>query len=72
MVCVPAFASTGQAALLDLETLECTPLRFSSALGDVGGDAQASAAASADKNDPPSAMDVEAAAADWPRGEEAW
>ncbi|CAM9736359.1 unnamed protein product, partial [Hapterophycus canaliculatus] len=33
MVCVPAFSSTGQAALLDLETLECTPLRFSSAFG---------------------------------------
>lgn len=63
MVCVPAFASTGQAALLDLETLECTPLRFSSALGDVGGDAQTNAAA-AEKNDPPSGMDVEAAAAD--------
>ena len=59
---MPTFASTGQAALLDLETLECTPLRFSSALGGVGGDAQAKAAA--EKSEPPSAMDVEAAAAD--------
>lgn len=61
MVCVPPFASTGQAALLDLETLDCTPLRFSSALGGVGGDAQTAAA---DKSAPPSAMDVEATAAD--------
>lgn len=37
MVCVPPFASTGEAAMLDLETLECTPLRFSSAVGGGNG-----------------------------------
>eukprot|EP00752_Nemacystus_decipiens_P013042 g11537.t2 len=59
MVCVPPFASTGQAALLDLETLDCTPLRFSSALGGVDGDAKAAAAG--EKSAAPCAMDVEAA-----------
>eukprot|EP00903_Cladosiphon_okamuranus_P014688 g13614.t1 len=67
MVCVPPFAFTGQAALLDLKTLDCTPLKFSSSLGDVDGDAKtaaAAAAAVADKSTAPSAMDVEATAAD--------
>lgn len=62
MVCVPPFASTGQAALLDLGTLECTPLRFSSAVGGVDGDAKTAAAAAGEaKSAAPSAMDVEAA-----------
>ncbi|CAM9590090.1 unnamed protein product [Ascophyllum nodosum] len=33
MVCLPTFASSGEAALLDLETLDCTPIRFASAVG---------------------------------------
>lgn len=33
LVCVPAFGLTGEAALLDLETLECNPIRFASAVG---------------------------------------
>lgn len=64
MVCVPPFASTGQAALLDLETLDCTPLKFSSALGGVDGDAKATVAAGDKSAVAPSAMDVEANAAD--------
>lgn len=60
MVCVPPFASTGQAALLDLETLDCTPLRFSSAVGGVDGGGVKTAAVE-DKSTAPSAMDVEAA-----------
>lgn len=64
MVCVPPFASTGQAAMLDLETLECTPLKFSSAVGGVNGatgDASAAAPVDADVS---AEMEVEAAAAD--------
>lgn len=65
MVCVPPFASTGQVALLDLETLDCTPLRFSSAVGGVDGDAKSAVAAVAeDKSAAASAMDVDATAAD--------
>lgn len=46
MVCVPAFGLTGEAVLLDLDTLDCTPLRFSTAIGgdgegDWGGDSSA-------------------------------
>lgn len=33
IVCVPAFGVSGEAVLLDLETLDCTPIRFGSALG---------------------------------------
>lgn len=33
---MPAFGLTGEAALLDLETLECTPLRFANAVGTSG------------------------------------
>ena len=33
MVCVPEFGVSGEAALLDLETLDCTPIRFASAVG---------------------------------------
>lgn len=66
MVCLPAFASTGQAAVLDLDTLECTPLRFSSAFGIVDETSVAKdvkSEAPADK-EASSAMEVEAAAAD--------
>lgn len=65
MVCVPPFASTGQAALLDLETLECTPLRFSSDVGGVdGATGGANAAAPVDEKSASAEMEVEAAAAD--------
>ncbi|CAM9627762.1 unnamed protein product [Scytosiphon promiscuus] len=65
MVCVPAFSSTGQAALLDLETLECTPLNFSSAFG-AADDAVATDVKSTapTENSSSSAMEVETAAAD--------
>lgn len=64
MVCVPPFASTGQAALLDLETLECTPLRFSSTVGGVdGATGDTNAAAPVDES-ASAEMEVEAAAAD--------
>lgn len=36
MVCLPAFGLTGEAALLDLETLECMPLRFAASVGGAG------------------------------------
>ncbi|CBJ32730.1 conserved unknown protein [Ectocarpus siliculosus] len=66
VVCVPAFAATGQAALLNLESLECTPLNFSSTVGGGVDDADGGGvktAAPADDNSSP-AMEVEAAAAD--------
>lgn len=59
MVCVPAFASTGQAALLDLETLDCTPLSFSSSVGGAAAVDDKTAAAG-DVSTASSAMDVEA------------
>ena len=53
MVCVPAFGLTGEAVILDLDTLDCTPLRFSTAFGG-GGEGGGGGAASA--------MEVEEAA----------
>lgn len=64
MVCVPAFGATGEVALVHLDTLECTPIRFASAVGPpdsmLGESADGAAAGNDDGGrESEGAMDVE-------------
>lgn len=36
LVCVPAFARTGEAVLVRLDSLDCTPIRFATNVGPLG------------------------------------